>query len=518
MKNEIPSTPAVSRRRFLASAGAALASTAIPVPPASAQQPAKYHRVNLMDPNAPLASYAKAITAMLKLPPSDPRNWYRNAFIHTLDCPHGNWWFLPWHRGYLGWFEQTCRELSGDPNFAFPYWDWTTLPQIPAQFFEGVLNPENDAYIASLAEFEKQLRNPMSDLWKSFSPAQLQQLQDRGFNSIDDVWQVVVQSPMFFPRGQARALTQEDPGFDFLTRKSVSLKTLLAALSPTDFMGFSSPVAQQHSDLVGASILEGQPHNHVHNNIGGFMQDNLSPVDPLFFMHHSNIDRIWDVWTRKQLEAKLPIVPTDPTELANWKKEPFLFYINAQGQSVSKNTSGDYIAIGEFDYDYQPGSGDKTPMKPSPFANKLWAGTMAVRQPNFRHSSHAMVMVPEAMADNAAQPEGQAMFAMVTLKAGMDMSDVQFDVLVNPPDNAEQVRLDDPSFAGSFSMFGMRSGNHGDKPFTFSVPISDAVAKLKAAKQFDPNVPLKVQVLASRKGIALMPLEIHVADISVGAF
>lgn len=514
----MPTIPSVSRRKFLASTGAALASTTIPASLVAAQQPAKYRRVNLMDPTAPLASYAKAITAMLKLPPSDPRNWYRNALIHTLDCPHGNWWFFTWHRGYLGWFEQTCRELSGDPNFAFPYWDWTTLPHIPAQFFEGVLTPENDAYIASLAEFEKQFRNPMSDLWKSFSPAQLQQLQDRGFNSIDAVWKEIEQSPMFFPRGQARNLTQADPGFDKKTRMAVSINTLLAALSATDFLGFSSPVAQQHSQSVGAQILEGQPHNHVHNNIGGFMQDNLSPVDPLFFMHHSNIDRIWDVWTRKQQQANLPFIPTDPVELANWKKEPFLFYINSQGQPVSKNTSGDYIAIGDFNYDYQPGSGDNPPMKPSPFANKLWTGTMAAKQPNFRHASHAMVTVPQPLAESASQPGGQNMFAMVTLKAGMDMSDVDFDVLVNPPDKAEQLTLDDPSFAGSFSMFGMKGSSHGDKPFTFSVPISDAVAKLKAAKQFDPDAPIKVQVVASRKGIALTPLDLNVADISVGAF
>ena len=46
---------------------------------------------------------------MLGLPATDPRNWYRYALIHALDCPHGNWWFLPWHRGYLGWFERICR-------------------------------------------------------------------------------------------------------------------------------------------------------------------------------------------------------------------------------------------------------------------------------------------------------------------------------------------------------------------------------------------------------------------------
>src|SRR5205085_2611239 len=107
-------TGGMSRRGFLAAGGAAALAAGIKAGPARAQGPApaayRHVRMNLADPRAAgaLQSYQNAITAMLRLPPTDPRNWYRNAFIHLLDCPHGNWWFLPWHRGYLGWFEQTC--------------------------------------------------------------------------------------------------------------------------------------------------------------------------------------------------------------------------------------------------------------------------------------------------------------------------------------------------------------------------------------------------------------------------
>ncbi len=76
----------------------------------------------------------------MALPVSDPRNWFRNAFVHTMDCPHGNWWFFVWHRGYLGWFEQTLREVSGVPDFAIPYWDWTKTPRIPMPAFNGTLD------------------------------------------------------------------------------------------------------------------------------------------------------------------------------------------------------------------------------------------------------------------------------------------------------------------------------------------------------------------------------------------
>src|ERR1044071_40065 len=106
--------PLFTRRQLAAGAGAVILASQLPVTPARAA--AKYTRYNLTSPNGQkaLASYAKGVEAMLKLPADDPRNWFRNAFIHLMDCPHGNWWFYVWHRGYLGYFEQTIRELSQD--------------------------------------------------------------------------------------------------------------------------------------------------------------------------------------------------------------------------------------------------------------------------------------------------------------------------------------------------------------------------------------------------------------------
>ena len=90
----------VSRRDVLA--GSAMLAATTLLPQATEAAPAKFRRWNISDPKIPahiIDSYKKAIRAMLALPPTDPRNWYRYTLIHTLDCPHGNWWFLPWHRG-----------------------------------------------------------------------------------------------------------------------------------------------------------------------------------------------------------------------------------------------------------------------------------------------------------------------------------------------------------------------------------------------------------------------------------
>ena len=44
------------------------------------------------------------------------------------------------------------------------------------------------------------------------------------------------------------------------------------------------------------TTLEGGPHNSGHRAVGGTMSSASSPADPIFWMHHANIDRLWDVW------------------------------------------------------------------------------------------------------------------------------------------------------------------------------------------------------------------------------
>lgn len=170
-----------------------------------------------------LKSYAKAVRTMLALPPEDPRNWYRQAIIHTLDCPHGNWWFLPWHRAYLGWFEQICRELSGDPQFALPYWDWTAEQKVPDGMFDDVLDPNHPAYTATRQDFQRALTGVIdgAGYWAlpggSFDRrSQLSQLLTRRIRFEQDLMFDMVSDPrggMFFDQPGARGIRREQPGF-----------------------------------------------------------------------------------------------------------------------------------------------------------------------------------------------------------------------------------------------------------------------------------------------------------------
>ncbi|MBC7964675.1 MAG: tyrosinase family protein, partial [Fuerstia sp.] len=541
MRRSREQTIEFSRRGFLAAGGAALAMSRASFGAVRSQPKAKYTRVNLNSPEAipMLASYNKAVTVMLQLPPTDARNWYRNAFIHLLDCPHGNWWFLPWHRGYIGWFEQTCRELSGDPNFAFPYWDWTaeqvhgTLG-IPASFSQdNALNPSNDLFIKSYDTFKAAFESPTQEFYKGLNMDQLDALavryegQPDTQNTPEGFWKSA--EPAWF------GTSPRNPDFDQPTKIAVSPETIKAALRTKTFSvagvsGFGSGEAPQHSNSIRQSqgILESQPHNLIHNATGGpgpegFMTEFFSPVDPIFFMHHSNIDRLWDVWTRKQEKLRLPTLPENG--LDRWQSEPFLFYVGPDGKPIAtkkddpRGQAGYYATIGNFDYTYTPGSGEDAVLKsyvPSKFSSQAFTSKLSSRTVGIGKMAVASTDLPNGL-DEEVQAEGSdsELVAEIALTLPTDRASNKFHVFVNPPAGSRSVSFDDPGFAGSIAPFG-RHG-HSDSPVTFSIPITAAVKALRKAGRLKGGEPLNVHVVAagSRGSVELVPVETPLASVTI---
>ncbi|MGK7893239.1 MAG: tyrosinase family protein [Xenococcus sp. (in: cyanobacteria)] len=518
-----------SRRSFLVGAGGLALASALPSGFALAQTTPV--RRNLSNASEVLGLYKIAIEAMLALPPTDPRNWYRYALIHTLDCPHGNWWFLPWHRAYIGWFEQICRQMleekGEDPSkFALPYWDWTAEPYIPDVFFEDYLNPVNDLelWIDDFDTFESRFRNPMEDFFASLSSDQRAQLNVRcasfkrddedvttvALNSADNLFEVIKWTPMFFERPFARILRRECNCFNEPTLTDVSIETVQAALAPTEFEEFGSPRSDHHSETSGFKILEAQPHNHVHNEIGGFMQDNMSPVDPLFFMHHGNIERLWDVWTRKQQPT--PPEDTTPSDTA-WTDEQFLFYVDANGQPVGqdKDTAGDYSTTDIFgNYTYEPGSGEEEVLPRRLLTSKrqarVFVGDVAAEILDFSNLATSNVALPEGtlksiVGDNALGH----VIAEITIIPPKVTRNLTFNILVNAPEGKRNLGFKSPYFAGSFQFFGHHF--HSGKPVTFSIALTKVLKSLRTANKLSRNQPLQVSVVPDTKGVTLDSLE-----------
>jgi tyrosinase len=234
-----------------------------------------------------LTWYRRAIGALKALPRSQPGSWEFMAACHGISssvpvpaaangfwnqCQHQTWFFLSWHRGYIAAFEALIAaqvvKLGGPANWALPYWNYSDAA------------------------------NPQA---RRLPPAFRNQFMPDG--SVNHLW-----SPRNQPVPPATALT--------LLAGNVGLSALLVPV-------FSRPPGSQATSFGGpqtgfshfggtSGALESLPHNVVHTNIGGLMSNpNTAALDPIFWLHHCNIDRLWEVW-RRQITP-----PRDPAA-AQW--------------------------------------------------------------------------------------------------------------------------------------------------------------------------------------------------------
>lgn len=239
----------ISRRHFLqatAAGAVALALASFPLSGCSiveaildkiAKRPVRRNVASMAATDPILVTYAAAITAMQARPSSDKRSWAYQADIHANHCPHGNWLFLPWHRAYIYRFEEICREVTGDNGFALPYWNWQSQRGIPAPFLDTA-------------------------------------------------------SPLYHPRSKGM--------IDQLPNYMVGGPVLQSILDETNFLRFASgslALSDSQQTYSRKDPLEDGPHDSLHVWVGNDMgQVNLAARDPLFWLHHNNIEAIWADW------------------------------------------------------------------------------------------------------------------------------------------------------------------------------------------------------------------------------
>lgn len=183
---------------------------------------------------------------------------------------HGTPIFLPWHRALLHQLEQDLQAV--DATLAVPYWDWTV---------DG---------------------SAQSSLW---NPEFL------GGNGRDGD-QRVMDGPFAFDGGKWTLTHNEHGQRDLKRAFGVEAPVLPSAAdvhaclnetpydqSPWDHTSQPSFRNRLEGWIDGA---DGEPiglHNLVHEWVGGTMTYMSSPNDPVFFLHHANIDRLWAQWQRK---------------------------------------------------------------------------------------------------------------------------------------------------------------------------------------------------------------------------
>jgi hypothetical protein len=195
--------------------------------------------------------------------PLDPRGWYAYAQLHSAFCGtntyedqvHYGWFFLPWHRGYLIALEQLLQDTVAEPQLALPYWDWTTSPQIPA------------AYAGA--------GNPLNDPTRIYQPA------------------------------------------DIIPWDLLNVGPILRAPTWNSFGGHPR-LSPQEPQIEGC--LEQGCHNNTHNWMGGNIGTfSGAGYDPVFHLHHGQVDRLWEAWVAASPHHR------NPTD-ARWLEKRYFFY------------------------------------------------------------------------------------------------------------------------------------------------------------------------------------------------
>ncbi|KAF4773968.1 hypothetical protein HER10_EVM0007266 [Colletotrichum scovillei] len=229
-------------------------------------------------------------------------------------CTHTSILFLTWHRVYLALFEgelykhvnYIAREFEKDgkpkyikaaKTFRLPYWDWAEpeLPLYPKEALSAEeYTPERPkSQEGKPDEFPRKM-NPLARYeFGKYSQSQKKQESNlnenrtsRTFGGIDDI-------------ARKKALIEWLNEFKVPTKgMNVSERIIFLLQSYTDFGGvsnnehFGSPDTRFNN---WGSIED--VHNAVHVYVGNYMGNvKIAAFDPIFWLHHANIDRIFAIW------------------------------------------------------------------------------------------------------------------------------------------------------------------------------------------------------------------------------
>jgi tyrosinase len=217
--------------------------------------------------NGQLRLLRQAFAAVMAI--GDDRGYHSHAGIHGLPLPigcdnaHGTPYFLPWHRAYLYFFERALRDQV--PDVTLTWWNWTAT-------FGGPRRRIPPAFTERQADGRP---NPLYS--GTVSPEALAQGRRQGMT--------------------VAARTGRRPGAPGALPLPTA-RELEEVLRLSDFLDFSAQ-------------LEGL-HDRVHVWTGGHMgMIPFAAFDPIFWAHHTMVDRVWRLWQLRHSAARPPVAIMD---------------------------------------------------------------------------------------------------------------------------------------------------------------------------------------------------------------
>jgi len=377
----------------------------------SAQTPKVRYNAYSAQGIAMLATYKTAVDKMMnQTPVGDPLGWVFEWYTHAVKQPPGKaseintiypnpspfkpmaqavWstcqphfnpanqpWFLPWHRMYVYFFERIIRKVSGNANFTLPYWNYSA-----AGVTHGKIPPEFRVSGSPLFIQKRNVHTPTN------------QYANVNAGQAIDAYAPGVLSTSSLARCTYLPVGQTNPGFNM--------------------------------------DLDNGLHGYVHVYTGNGQNMGAVPWaagDPVFWMHHSNIDRLWASWNAA---GRL-----NPTNDQNWMNKTFQFVDeNKQLVTVPVNK---FVSIAQLGYKYDA-------LDPVPACPPTHLAAAAEKV----HAEASAIALSGAPAQARLTPSGAAAESIVAkvkaIKPGHSLYLVIKDLKANAqPETVYSIYLDMP--------------------------------------------------------------------------
>lgn len=247
---------------------------------------------------------------------------HMNAMMAMPGWAHTAPAFFPWHRVLILAFENDLAAI--DSSVTLPYWDWT----------DAASNPLTSDFLGTNGD-----------------PQQDRKVTDGPF-AFDGPshWTLKVNDeptdPEYLQRDFAEAQNQA-----LALPTGAQVSAVLDPQPPAPHQPYERSPYKNNDGSFRAAV-EYQLHNLVHRWVGGTMLRMTSPNDPVFFLHHCNIDRLWWMWQTVH-PADAPYLPVSGAAAGHNLNDELIFSVGGPAPFPDSYRPADVLDNLSLGYTYE---------------------------------------------------------------------------------------------------------------------------------------------------------------------
>jgi len=236
--------------------------------------------------------------------------WHVNAFYCDTMAAHMGPAFCPWHREFLLMFESALSNAI-HKQVNLPYWDWTNTESTNSVFMDDFMGGNGDPtqrYTLTTGPFRRDnWEVKIFDQYAAY-PYAIPYLI-RSFGTFPNQPTLPTAADV---TAALNVSTYDIAPYNCTVDASLSFRNNLE--------GWRGCVSESCEDTLlnpnCPGLSQSQMHNRVHLWVGGAVGDgdtcgtivlNSSPNDPVFWLHHANVDRLWSKWLAIHGEVYVPV-------------------------------------------------------------------------------------------------------------------------------------------------------------------------------------------------------------------